>query len=154
MVTENFGSQLHLILPTIVGAIIGLLEVWFVMKDESNSLAEHLLKDGWHGFTFSILGTIIAANVPYFVNLFTLSPNITSLLLIDSEGRSVVISALITLFLLIKMVVAKSIKGNLPGVKEKFLHKLIIASLAGFSPYYIFLLYPLAQEYLGDIPYI
>jgi len=154
MVTENIGGQLHLILPTIIGAIIGLMEIWFVMKDESNSLAEHLLKDGWHGFTFSIIGTIIATNVPYFVNLVTIPPNITSFLLIDSEGRSIVISALITLFLLIKMVIAKSIKGNLPGVKEKFIHKIIIASLAGFSPYYIFLLYPIAKSYLGEIPYL
>ena len=139
-------SSLNIIIPVIVGIAIGILEAFFVYEDENMVSGKQFLGDMWHGFLFALLGVLIATNVPFVLSLIQLPATVESILFVDEMGRSIVISVLITIFMLTKMVASPAVKGvRGQGFKEKFWHKLVVAVAVGFSPYYIFLLY--------DIPF-
>ncbi len=130
-------ASLTIIIPVIVGLIIGVLEAYFVYEDENMAAGKDFIKDMWHGLLFSVLGVLAASNVPF---LMTFIPeNFHGFLLVNAEtGISIVVCTLITLFMLVKMVASHQIKGvSGNGFKEKFWHKLLVAILVGFSPFYI-----------------
>ncbi len=156
MVGEEFvAGELHLGFPLLVGLVIGLIEIFFVMHDEGSAPGQKLLKDSWHGFTFSVGGTLIASNVPWILSQSWFPDFAKGMLLLDDMGRSLIVSILITLIMLVKMVTANALKGmSMQGMKEKAWHKLVIALAVGFSPYYIFELYPLVKPYIGFIPFL
>ncbi len=131
----------HLALPIVVGIIIGIIEAYFVYEDENMTSGKDFLGDMWHGLLFSVIGVLIASNVPYIMNNY-IPKDYWSYLMVDKSGTSLVVSIIITLFMLFKMVASHAIKGiSGGGFSEKFWHKLVIALLVGFSPYYIFSLY-------------
>ncbi len=140
---------LHLGLPIVVGFIIGIVEAFFVYEDENMTSGKDFLGDMWHGLIFALAGTVIAANIPYFSNF--IPESFYGFLFVDeATGISLVACILITLIMLIKMVASHAIKGiSGAGFSEKFWHKLVIAGLVGFSPYYIFMLYDI--QFLVDL---
>lgn len=147
------GETLHIILPLIIGFLIGLLEAYFVYEDENMASGKDFLGDMWHGLLFCVGGTIIGTNAPFFLSLLPIPSFIEGLLFIDEMGRSIVISVVITLVMMTKMVASHAIKGvNSNGFKEKMWHKLVIAAAVGFSPYYIFMLYDVIAPFAEFFP--
>ena len=53
-------GELHIILPLVVGFLIGLIEAYFVYEDENMTSGKDFLGDMWHGLLFAIAGTIIS----------------------------------------------------------------------------------------------
>ena len=149
----GFEGELHIILPLIIGFLIGLLEAYFVYEDENMTSGKDFLGDMWHGLLFCVGGTIIATNTLWVFSLFTLPDFVQSLLFMDETGKSLVVSAIITLIMMTKMVASHAIKGvNSSGFKEKFWHKAVIALAVGFSPFYIFYLYDLIAPFAAYFP--
>lgn len=150
------GEQIHVVLPVAVGLVIGVVEAYFVYEDENMTSGKDFLADMWHGLLFSVLGVLIATNISFVMNMW-IPENFHGFLLVGENGISLVACVLISVFMLLKMVASHAIKGvSGQGFKEKFWHKLVIALLVGFSPYYIFALYdPLLplQEAVPWLPF-
>lgn len=156
MATEQIG--IHIVLPLIVGIIIGIVEAYFVYEDEGSLSGGQFLADMWHGFLFAIGGTLIASNVPWILAQGWLPKWINSLLIVDAMGRSIVVSIIITLFMMAKMVVRHGFgrmgMGIATGFREKFWHKIVIGVAVGFAPYYIFALYAPLSGIQKAIPWL
>lgn len=147
---EEMGIKIAL--PLVVGLIIGLIEAYFVYEDENMTSGRDFLKDMWHGLLFAIVGVIIASNVPWLMTNF-IPEGFHSFLMTDGNGNSVVVSALITVIMFFKMVASHKVKGvSGQGFAEKPWHKLIVAGLVGFAPYYILLLAPLLEPITSKLP--
>lgn len=138
-------GQIHILLPILVGTAIGIVEGFWVYQDERNAGAHQVFADMIHGMIFCIVGVLVATNVPYILAqgwFPSFLENVPGF--IDSNGNSLIISILITLFMMIKMVSTRKIRGAMmanSGFNEKFIHKIIIALAVGFAPYYIVYLY-------------
>ncbi len=151
MVGEELG--LIIALPLVVGLLIGILESFFVYEDENMTSGKDFLGDMWHGLLFSIVGVLVACNVPYILSMGWLPEWVEGFLMINDSGISLVVCIFITLFMLIKMVSSHAIKGvSGNGFTEKFWHKLTVALLIGFSPYYIFALAPMLTPITSNLP--
>lgn len=143
MATEEI--TIHIVLPIIIGFFIGILEAFFVYEDENMTSGKDFLGDMWHGLIFAIIGVIVASNVPFLIQQAWFPGFLNGILFIDELGRSIVISIIITIFMMLKMVASHAIKGiSGGGFSEKFWHKITVAILIGFAPYYIFLLYDIS----------
>ncbi len=143
----------HLILPLIVGFVIGIVEAYFVYEDENMTSGKDFLGDMWHGMLFSIVGVIVATNVPWLLAFEGVPEWVHNILFVDEMGISLVACIIIMVFMLLKMVTSHAIKGvSGTGFKEKFWHKLVVAIAIGFSPYYIFALMPLLEPVTSLFP--
>jgi hypothetical protein len=139
-------------LPLVVGLIVGMIEAFFVYEDENMTSGRDFLKDMWHGLLFAVIGVIVASNVPWIMNHF-IPENFHGFLLVDSNGNSIVASSFIAIFMFLKMVASHKIKGvSGGGFSEKPIHKLIVALLIGFAPYYILLLAPMLTPITDNLP--
>ncbi len=146
--------SIHLIFPLVVGLIIGIVEAYFVYEDENMTSGRQFLGDMWHGLIFSVLGVLVATNVPYLMVNF-IPENFHGFLMVDSQGISLVVCVLITIFMMLKMVASHSIRGvSGRGFREKFWHKAVIAIAIGFSPYYIFMLYEPLSFIQDAVPWL
>lgn len=132
---------IHVVLPVVVGFIIGVVEAYFVYEDENMTSGQQFIGDMWHGLIFSIFGVLAASNVPWIFEQGWLD-FAKGLLMVDINGNSLIISIAITLFMMIKMVTSHAIKGvSGSGFSEKWWHKIAVASAIGFAPYYMVLIY-------------
>lgn len=144
--------SLQLALPIVVGVLVGVLEAFFVYEDENMTSGKDFLGDMWHGLLFALIGVLVASNVPYLIQF--IPENFHGFLLVNAEnGTSVVVSILITIIMLAKMVGSHAIRGiSGNGFKEKFWHKLVVAALVGFAPYYILILAPMLEPVTSKLP--
>ena len=141
---------IHVILPVFVGLIIGIIEAYFVYEDENMTSGRQFLGDMWHGLIFSVLGVLVATNVPWLLSQGWIPTFLEGLLLVEETGNSLIISIGITLFMMVKMVGSHAIKGvSGSGFREKMWHKLVIAVAVGFAPYYMVPLY--ASGFMGGL---
>ncbi len=132
----------HAVLPIAAGLVIGIIEAYFVYEDENMTSGKDFLGDMWHGLLFAVVGVFIASNVPWVISQGWVPDFLTNLLMVDATGKSIVISVIITLIMMVKMVASHAIKGvSGAGFREKFWHKAVISAAIGFAPYYIFPLY-------------
>lgn len=150
---------IHIVLPIIVGFIIGIVEAYFVYEDENMTSGQQFIGDMWHGLLFSVFGVLAATNVPWLLSMgiFDSLGFIKNLLMIDINGNSLIVSIAITLFMMVKMVASHAIKGvSGAGFSEKWWHKILIASLIGFSSYYMVYIYalPFVQGLSEMIPFL
>lgn len=130
-------AGLTIVIPLIVGLLVGILEAFFVYEDENMTSGKDFLGDMWHGLIFSVAGVFVASNVPWIMTNFV-PESFHGFLLVGENGISLVVCILITIFMLTKMVASHAIKGvSGRGFKEKLWHKLLVAVLVGFAPYYI-----------------
>lgn len=144
-------QSLHIVVPAFVGLAIGILEAYFVYEDEGSAGLNGFFAKVWHGILFSIFGVLIATNVPYIISMGWIPSFLEGLLMINENGVSLVICALIAIIMFVKIDMAhrmKGVSGN--GFIEKPWHKLIVAVLIGFAPYYIFMIYG-QLTFLSDI---
>lgn len=145
MVTET----ITIAIPLVVGLIIGIIEAYFVYEDENMTSGKDFVKDMWHGLLFSVAGVLIASNVPFIMTNFVPEMAHGFLFVNDETGTSLVVSIIITLIMLAKMVASHQIKGvSGNGFKEKFWHKLTVALLVGFAPYYILYVRPPIEDFV------
>lgn len=148
-----FGEGLHIILPLVIGLLIGLLEAYFVYEDENMTSGREFVGDMWHGLLFCVIFTIVATNTLYIFSLVELPEFVESILFMDEMGRSIVVSIAITILMMTKMVASHAVKGvRATGFKEKFWHKAVIAIAVGFSPYYIFFFYEFLEPFVEFFP--
>ena len=131
-------DSLSIGVPILAGVAIGVLEAFFVYEDENMTNVKQAFSDMIHGFLFAAIGTLIACNVPYILSLIPLPSFIETILFMGDNGISITICSIITIFMILKMTTSHAIKGvSSNGFTEKFWHKLAVALLVGFSPYYI-----------------
>lgn len=150
MAVEEVG--LRIALPVVVGVIVGIMEAFFVYEDENMISGKDFLGDMWHGLLFAVLGVLVASNVPYIITNFIHS-DFHGFLVVDSDGNSLIVSILISLVMLVKMVGSHAIKGvSGNGFKEKFWHKLVVALMVGFAPYYITWFEPVLEPVTSKLP--
>lgn len=142
------ANELTILIPLVVGLIIGIIEAYFVYEDENMTSGREFLADMWHGLIFCVIGVLVASNIPYILALDFVPEFLRGLFRVDSAGNSIVASILVTLFMLFKMVASHAIKGvRGGGFREKFWHKLVVALAVGFSPYYIDMFRPLLEGF-------
>ena len=113
--------------------VIGLYELFLIHHDE-NFRGSHWLGHGLSTFVTIFIGIMIIFNVPYFLELTNLS-SINSFL-----GNVWVVRALIGLVLWIRIhaqsAVVKATIGSSKGLKETWMHGLIVVVLIVASPLY------------------
>ncbi len=151
---EELIVTLHVVLPILVGIVIGIIEAYFVYEDENMTSGRDFLGDMWHGLLFSIFGVLIATNIPYIM-VNWIPESMWGFLLVDADtGISLVACIFVTIFMLIKMVASHAIKGvRGGGFTEKFWHKLAVALAVGFSPYYVLtIIEPMAEPIKAYFP--
>jgi hypothetical protein len=150
MATEEIG--LKIALPIVAGLIVGIIEAYFVYEDENMTSGRDFLKDMWHGLLFAVAGVLVASNVPWIMTNF-IPENFHGFLIVDGNGNSVIVSALITIFMFFKMVASHKVKGvSGRGFAEKPWHKLVVAGLVGFAPYYILFVAPVLEPVTSKLP--
>jgi hypothetical protein len=150
---------IHIVLPIIVGFIIGIVEAYFVYEDENMTSGQQFIGDMWHGLLFSVFGVLAATNVPWLLTMgvFDNLGFVKNLLMIDINGNSLIVSIFITLFMMIKMVASHAIKGvSGSGFSEKWWHKILVSSAIGFASYYMVYIYamPFVQGLAEAIPFL
>ncbi|MCA9460016.1 MAG: hypothetical protein KC550_05710 [Nanoarchaeota archaeon] len=145
--------SIHIILPAVVGFIIGIVEAYFVYEDENMTSGKDFLGDMWHGLIFSVLGVLAATNIPWIMAQVWFPEFLTNIMFVNELGISLVACILISLFMMVKMVASHAIKGvSGRGFSEKLWHKVLISVLIGFSPYYIFALMPVLEPLTSVFP--
>lgn len=149
-------QSIHVVLPLAVGLVIGIVEAYFVYEGERNAGSHQVFGDMWHGLLFAMFGVLVASNVPYVISQGWVPEFLMNIPgFVDANGNSLIISILITLFMMVKMVSTRAIKGvRGGGFTEKFHHKLIIALAVGFAPYYIMYLYEPLMPLQNLVPWL
>ena len=99
---EELVVTLHVLLPIVVGIVIGIIEAYFVYEDENMTSGRDFLGDMWHGLVFSILGVLVATNIPYIMVNFIPESMWGFLMVNELTGISLVACIVVTLFMLIK----------------------------------------------------
>ncbi len=133
---------IHLVVPVIVGFIIGIIEAYFVYEDENMTSGKDFLGDMWHGLLFSVFGVLIASNIPWLMLQDWFPQFLSGIMMVDEVGNSIVASIIIALFMMVKMVASHAIRGvRGGGFSEKIWHKLAVSIAIGFAPYYLDPLY-------------
>ena len=149
---------IHILVPIIVGFIIGIVEAYFVYEDENMTSGKDFLGDMWHGLIFSIFGVLAASNIPWIMSQNWFPEFLKGFMMVDENtGISLIACIIITIFMLVKMVASHAIKGvKGGGFSEKFWHKLVVALAVGFSPYYIVVFYsmPFFVSLSESIPWL
>lgn len=121
-----------LVIPAAIlfGAIIGIYEMVLVHRDVS--VPQHRFGHGVHAFVFAIVGTFIAFNVPFVLEVTGIGnyPIIGSVL-----GLRLAIAIIMTIKIHGVSAALKSSGMASAGLGETWTHSLIIGVLTGFSPY-------------------
>ena len=142
------ANELTILIPIVVGFIIGIIEAYFVYEDENMTSGKDFLGDMWHGLIFCVIGVLVACNIPFVLTLGFIPQWVSGIMMVDAAGNSIVASIIVTIFMMTKMVASHAIRGvRGGGFKEKLWHKLVIAIAVGFSPYYIDLARPIFEGF-------
>ena len=137
-------TQTLLILPPIaMGIIIGIYELVLIHRDENYS-GSHWLGHGLHTFIPLIVGLLISFNVPLFLSMFGDSLPVW----IQNE---IYIRLAIALIIAIKV---RAVSAVVPGavgrgMKEGWIHTLVVGVLVAIAPYVWPFLSPFAPAWLG-----
>ena len=112
-----------IILPALlIGAIIGLIEMFFVHADE---IGMGWMLHGLHALPFTILFVFISMNIGFFLGF--VPGGISETIWVDLGVRLI-----IAIIAMIKIAAAAAIAGR---VGERFYHTLIIGILIFLAPY-------------------
>jgi hypothetical protein len=135
---------LEFIPALVLTPILGLYELFLIHHDE-NFRGSHWLGHGLSTFSTILIGLLIVFNVPYFLELTNLD-SASSIL-----GNVWVIRVLIGLIIMIRIhaqsSVVKATIGSSKGLKETWMHSLIIVVLIVTSPLY----WPLLEPIISNI---
>ena len=138
-------AELIIIPAIILGAIIGLYELFLIHKDENFS-GSHWFGHGLHAAIWAILATFAVMNVQFVYE------NLTFLQGVKYLDNQWIFRGLIGLITLIKIhsasAVVKTTIGSSKGLKETWAHSLIVVLLIYFSPEIWSLVEPLVSSYI------
>ena len=137
-------TQALLILPPIaMGIVIGIYELVLIHRDE-NFNNSHWLGHGLHTFIPIIVGLLISFNVPFFLEQFggSLPTWIQNELLIR-----ITIALIIAIKINAISAVVPGVAGR--GMREKFIHSLVVGALVAIAPYIWPFIAPFAPTWLG-----
>lgn len=125
--------------PAIVsGAFIGLYELMLIHRDESFR-GSHWLGHGLHTFIPIVLGLLVSFNVPFFLDQFGASLPVW----IQNEFLiRMAIAFIIALKINAVSAVVPGAAGK--GMREKFIHSLVVGSLVAVAPY----VWPFVEPFL------
>jgi hypothetical protein len=134
---------LEFIPALVLTPIIGLYELFLIHHDE-NFRGSHWLGHGLSTFVTILIGLLIIFNVPYFLEITNLA-NINHIL-----ANVWVVRVLIGLIILIRIhaqsAVVKTTVGSGRGLKETWMHSLLVVILMVASPLYWPLVEPLIKS--------
>ena len=117
-----------LILPALVmGAIIGLVELFFVHSDEA-AMGMTWLTHGLHAIPFTILFVFISMNISFVFGLLNLAVTENFMIVLG-------IRLVVAIIAMLKIAGAAAIAPGVRGVGEKIPHTLIIGALVFVAPY-------------------
>ena len=117
-----------IIIPAIVmGALIGLIELFFVHSDEG-AMGMTWVAHGLHALPFTILFVFVSMNIGFVFGLLNLA--ITESVAVDLGVRAV-----IAIIAMLKIAGAAAIAPGVRGVGEKIPHTLIVGALVFAAPY-------------------
>ena len=138
-------AELIIIPAIILGAIIGLYELFLIEKDENFS-GSHWFGHGLHAAIWAILATFAVMNVEFVYG------NLTFLHSIKYLDNQWIFRGAIGLITLIKVhsasAVVKTTVGSSKGLKETWAHSFVVVLLIYFSPEIWNLIGPLVNSYL------
>ncbi len=115
-------SELYIIPALIFGAVIGLIEMFFVHSDE---IGMGWFMHGLHAFPFTILFTFVNMNVGWVLAFLPFG-------WIETWYVDLAIRGVISIIAMLKIAAAAAIAGR---VGERFYHTIIIGALIFASPY-------------------
>lgn len=133
------------IFPVIyMGIIIGLYELIVIHKDVGGYRGSHWIGHGIHSIGFVLIALFITMNTGWIYS------NLTFFQRIPFIENKIVFQILIGLLLMIKVhLVSAVVKGAVGrGMKETWIHSLIISGLVVAAPYIWILLEPLVKNVL------
>src|SRR3989344_4105741 len=138
-------AELIIIPAIILGAIIGLYELFLIHKDENFS-GSHWFGHGLHAAIWAILATLAVMNVDFVYG------NLTFLHSIKYLDNQWIFRGAIGLITLIKVhsasAVVKTTVGSSKGLKETWAHSFVVVLLIYFPPEIWNLIGPLVNSYL------
>ncbi|MBI2670699.1 hypothetical protein HYX18_01835 [Candidatus Woesearchaeota archaeon] len=139
-------AELIIIPAIIIGALIGFYELILIHKDE-NFRGSHWLTHGLHAAFFAVIFTFASMNVDFVKELL---PFLDAL---GIFGSALMIRLLIGVLAVFKIQAASAVVRGGAGVaarglREHFIHTVIVASLIVLVPYIYPYIEPLFPEFL------
>ena len=131
------GLTISTIVPALImGILIGILETYFLVKDESSASASSVLG---HGLIAFIQVTVLVFFVMHRDVFIALFPSLTKVpflgfFIVNAVAFRVLIGAIEYVLLEIKGRAFSGAIGGQVGFHETYLHVLIIVLLTAFSP--------------------
>lgn len=139
-------AELQYIGSVVLGLIIGLYELILIHKDE-NFRGSHWLSHGLHSVFWAMLAVFATMNAEYVY------ANLTFLQNIPYINNILIFRIFIGLLTIIKVhaasAVVKTTIGSSKGLKETWLHSLVVGALVVASPYLWPFIEPVVSPYLG-----
>jgi len=125
-------AELLILPPLVLGLVIGLYELILIHRDE-NFRGSHWFGHGLHAAIFAIGATFVTMNaefvysnasflnsIPYLENVIVFQIAIGLITIIKVHGASAVV---------------KSTVGSMKGMKETWVHSLIVGAMVVAAPY-------------------
>lgn len=113
------------------GIIIALYEIILVHRDVN--VPTHRFAHGLHAAIFALLSTFVNFNVPFVLN------NISALKAIPVIGTTLGLRIVVGLIMMIKIhassAAVRGMHGSSMGMKESWIHSLVVAALVVVIPY-------------------
>jgi len=140
-----------MIIPAIVaGIVIGIYEIVLVHRDVT--IPTHRFGHGLQALFVAIIASFAVFNVPFVFNLF---PQLAA---IPYIGSVMGFRILIGLIMMVKIHgVSAALKGAgmaTHGMRETWLHSLIVAALVVLAPYVWPAIAPMLPQWAGGIPVV
>ena len=115
----------------IVGAIVGFYEVILIHKDVQ--VPQHRAGHAVHAFIFAVVGTFISFNVPFVLGLI---PGLAAIPLLGSVlGIRIALAIIMAIKVHGVSSALKSAGMATAGMRETWLHSIIVGVLVAFVPY-------------------
>lgn len=132
-----------LLLPGVaIGVIAGVVDLFFMIKDESGT-AGTVISHGLGAFIPLIIFSIISINLGNFTTL----PSLEGTFLSNEIGLRIALILFMAIYIHAKSALFKGAKGA--GMSETWMHSLIIAIIVGLAPYLFDLLAPFLPTWFG-----
>ncbi|MBU2634351.1 MAG: hypothetical protein KJ674_03830 [Nanoarchaeota archaeon] len=138
-------AELMIIPPLVMGAIIGLYELFLIHRDE-NFRGSHWFTHGLHAVGWAMAAIFVVMNAEFIYSSLTFLQSIPFI------KNILVFRIAIGLVTVIKVhsasAVVKTTVGSSKGMKETWLHSLIVGSLIVLTPYIWPFIAPLVGNYI------
>jgi len=133
---------LNLIPGLVIGIIAGIVDLFFMIKDESGS-AKSVLGHGLGAFIPLIIFSVISMNI----TLVTSLEGIANTALANEPLMRIIFVLVMVGYIHAKSALFKGAKGA--GMSETWIHSLIITILVGLAPYLWVLIGPMLPAWAG-----